>query len=553
MANINHSFVAAGLLFITCATAAADKSVSEHLADAENAMRAGDYAQGVDGYVAAAAAGAGLETARQATLTAFNFGFDEQTVKAAGYWAAQADSADDAHAYAAIALTRRGDSRAAIERFEQVLTETADAQGVCDLAKAQLTRDTRAEHLDAVFAKLAGSFRKTPCVLRLAATGAIAIEDYKRADKYFDQLDGLGAFDNDTRLLAVARYVRDDNTDKAFTEEKFRLDDAATVEQQIELAVLNANADETQNALNMLLQLQAEHPKDGDVAEALALAQLQAGETQASRETLMGLLTGGSKTANALFYLARFAESERRFDQALRMYSQVDHGDLAVAAQQRAAALLREREGVPAALQHIDEFVERHPRYGLPLSVSRASLYSAGEYYDQALALYDDYLQIKPNAEFAMLARADVLLRSDQLDAALDAFRDTVKRYPDSPTAMNALGYTLADRTRKYREAEKLIDKALALEPDNPAIIDSKGWVLFKRGKLKQAREYLEQAWEEFQDPEVAAHLGEVMWRMGEEDAARKLLQEAWQRSPGDDTLRDTIERLMENGPATRS
>ena len=95
------------------------------------------------------------------------------------------------------------------------------------------------------------------------------------------------------------------------------------------------------------------------------------------------------------------------------------------------------------------------------------------------------------------------------------------------------LAYTLADRTRKYREAERLIDKALAKEPDNSAIIDSKGWVLYRRGKYKEAREYLERAWEDYQDAEVAAHLGEVMWRMGDEAEARELLQEAWQRKSG--------------------
>ena len=91
------------------------------------------------------------------------------------------------------------------------------------------------------------------------------------------------------------------------------------------------------------------------------------------------------------------------------------------------------------------------------------------------------------------------------------------------------------------------------MEPDNAAIIDSKGWVLFRRGKLDRAREYLERAWSELPDPEVAAHLGETLWRMGEEQAARDLLEEAWQRFPGDDVLRETIRRLLEDGPQTRS
>ncbi|MEO0576668.1 MAG: tetratricopeptide repeat protein [Pseudomonadota bacterium] len=553
MHTINRFLITLILGISSTLAAASDIDALRQLAGAEDAMRRGDYAAAVDSYVSAAEAGAGMESARQATITAFEFGFDEQTVRAAAAWRKSAKWPDDADTYAAMALTRAGNVDPAIKRFTALFGKTSDPDAICDLAEEGLIRETRAQHLDMVFSRLAKKFKSTPCVLRIAATGAVALEEYERADTYFAQLRNLKAFGNDARLLAIARYVRDEKTDQAFTDPLLRLDDEATVKQQIELAALNATAEDNQNALNMLLQLQAENPKDGDVLEALALAQLQAGEAEASRATLTQLLGSGKKTSSALFYLARFAESERRVDQALRMYSQVDSGDLVVAAQQRAAALIRQQDGLPAALQHIDDFVERHPRYGLSLSVSRASLYAAGEYYDQALSLYDDYLLVKPKAEFAMLARADVLLRSDNLDGALDAFRGVVKSYPESSSALNALGYTLADRTKKYREAERLIDKALDKDPENAAIIDSKGWVLYKRGKLKQAREYLEKAWEQYQDAEVAAHLGEVMWRMGEEDEARKLLEEAYRRAPDDDVLRETIRRLMEDGPATRS
>ncbi|MEM9172670.1 MAG: tetratricopeptide repeat protein, partial [Pseudomonadota bacterium] len=314
-----------------------------------------------------------------------------------------------------------------------------------------------------------------------------------------------------------------------------------------------ANGDDIENASLLLEQLREELPQDGDVLEAYALVKLRQGDEEEARRLFFELLETGDNTADAMFYLARFAEGDRRPEQAVRLYSQVTNGDFVIAAQQRASQIIRSREGIPAAIEHLDSFISRHARYGLALSTVRASLYARGGYFDQSLELYDDYLTVKPASEFALLARADVLLQSDNLDSAIDAFRAAVKRYPDSPGALNALGYTLADRTNKLREAERLIDKALDKEPDNAAIIDSKGWVLFRRGKFAEARDYLQRAYDEFQDAEVAAHLGEVMWRMGDEDEARELLQEAWQRQPNDKVLRDTIRRLMEGGPTTRS
>ncbi|MGB7442779.1 MAG: tetratricopeptide repeat protein, partial [Coleofasciculaceae cyanobacterium] len=530
-----------------------ESSAAELLASAERAMSDGDYAAGVARYVEAAAARDSVETARQATLVAFEFGFDALAVTAAQRWASLSAKPDDAGLFGALAQIRAGDTQAGGNQLAGIFDRATDADAVCGTIRESLLDGVRADHAAVVFGKLAKRFDELPCVLRLAVSAAISVRDYEAADNYFGRLSKIDAFDNDARLLKLTSLIQQDQGEAAFTDPDLYLDGSATARQQVELAFLNARAESTDNATILLEQLRLEYPNDVEVLEALALVYLQAGNVDMARRLFLEMLSSGKKTNNALYYLARFAERERRFDQAIRMYSQVDYGDLTVAAQRRAATLLTQRDDAAAGLAHLQQFVTRHPRYGLEISAMQASLYADDGDYAQALELYDAYLAIKPGAEFAMLARADVMLRDGRLDDAIKAFRAALAAYPKSANTLNALGYTLADRTRKLREAEKLIDRALALEPDNAAIIDSKGWVLFQRGKLKEAREYLERAWSMFQDPEVAAHLGETLWRLGEEDKARELLQEAWQRFPDDDTLRDTVQRLLEDGPATRS
>ena len=116
---------------------------------------------------------------------------------------------------------------------------------------------------------------------------------------------------------------------------------------------------------------------------------------------------------------------------------------------------------------------------------------------------------------------------------------------PDNATALNALGYTLANRTARFEEAYALISKALALEPGEPAILDSMGWVLYRMNRNEEALRYLTRAYAEFPDPEVAAHLGEVLWITGDTDNALLVWQGGLMKDPSNAVLVETLERLQ--------
>jgi tetratricopeptide (TPR) repeat protein len=108
---------------------------------------------------------------------------------------------------------------------------------------------------------------------------------------------------------------------------------------------------------------------------------------------------------------------------------------------------------------------------------------------------------------------------------------------PDNVAALNALGYTLADRTTRYREALALIDRARVAAPDNPAIIDSYGWVLFRLGRLREALEQLRRAYMLQKDADIASHLAQVLWALGRRDEARKYFEEARRIDPANRAL----------------
>ena len=145
------------------------------------------------------------------------------------------------------------------------------------------------------------------------------------------------------------------------------------------------------------------------------------------------------------------------------------------------------------------------------------------------------------DAAIVRVIRTLVKQRSD----SIEQYRAAVKRWPDSAMSLNALGYTLADRTDRYREAEKLIRKAIKKDPDSAAIIDSLGWVLFKLGRYEEALTELERAYEKLPDPEVASHIVDTLAALERHDEALQFLEEAESRSPDDKMLRDVRERVF--------
>ncbi len=155
----------------------------------------------------------------------------------------------------------------------------------------------------------------------------------------------------------------------------------------------------------------------------------------------------------------------------------------------------------------------------------------------------------RPDDEAVVLSRAELLLNMGRVDEALSAYAGAAKRWPTSALSLNAYGYTLADRTDRYREAEKLIRKAIQYEPDSPAIIDSLGWVLFRLGRYDEALVELQRAYDGLDDPEVAAHIVEVLVALQRRDEARAFLEQAEVKRPDSKFLQDVRSRLFADSP----
>lgn len=194
--------------------------------------------------------------------------------------------------------------------------------------------------------------------------------------------------------------------------------------------------------------------------------------------------------------------------------------------------------------EYLRELRRKNPETSVAFDLIEGQVLSEAGHLGEASVVYSRALEADPDNEDLLYARALVTEKLGQFDLAEKDMRHILRNDPDNVRTLNALGYTLADKTDRYEEALGYISRALQQKPDDPAIIDSMGWVHFRLGNLGEARKYLEQAWGLTQDSEIGAHLGEVLWEQGEFEAARTIWDEAKTSNPDNPVLLDVLKRL---------
>ncbi|QQD23592.1 tetratricopeptide repeat protein [Venatoribacter cucullus] len=308
-----------------------------------------------------------------------------------------------------------------------------------------------------------------------------------------------------------------------------------------------------EDALNAFSELHKNFPEDAAILLSLALLYEEAGQYEQASACFYQLLASQAHVNEAHFYLGRIADKEGRPDQAINHFSQVDSGREFLPAQLRAAQLMEQEHGLAAARDFLQEQQQQHPQHQTDLLRIEIELLSSAGEYQTALNLLSDELQQQPEHIDLRYTRAMLAERTDNLPLMEADLRHIIERQPQHAEALNALGYALADRTERWAEALPFIERALEISPDNPAVIDSLGWVYFRMGDIDKALPLLEQAFSLMPDHEIAAHLGEVLWLTGDRERALEVWQQGYEQTPDSPIIDRTLERLQVNPGASGS
>jgi len=527
------------------------EDLSEHLLQAELALQNNQYQEAASEYRRAAELSDDPEIAQQATQIAYSYGFNKEALKSAKRWAKLDDENDEALLYVSQLYLRNGEIRNSQRSFEKLLKRGQQPADERLLALIPFLSQEDASLAFELMLKLAKPYQDSAEANYAVAVMALQAGEAETAGERAKKATEIEPDWVKPHLLYARAMLLSGDEDGAidYTSRLVGDDPDPDPEARLELAIMLLSAGRDDDALSQVNQILLEQPARTDALRLMAIINFRLDHLDAARDDFQDLLETGHYTMDALYYLGRIADRNSDLKQAFRYYSQVTRGSNAIISQRRAAGIIALNGDEEEALEHLSEFAEINPNFAVDMLQSKAQLLSSLERYPEALEYYDKVVAYRPDSEGAHLGKAELLLRMDRLDDAIELYRKTAKRWPDSAMTLNALGYTLADRTDRYDEAAKLIQKALEMDPESAAIIDSWGWVLYRQGQHDEALIQLERAYERLRDPEVASHIVEVLWALERHDDAETTLANAELLFPDNGLLKSVRERLLSDTP----
>jgi predicted Zn-dependent protease len=543
-------YFALALLAADAACAAGRNAAGEGLRDpgaatviAEIALERGDCRAASETYAAAAQRG-DITVARRSSEVALACEHLPAAWDSVKRWRALAPTDRDAatiYATVALKLYRIPEARAALATVLKEKSAESDAH-LAELAQLFLQESDASATFAAVNGALDAS-TASPGALSLVAELALEAYDTKRAE----QLTALALKQDPAsfearHILARAYVMKGDGPSAINTARELTKLDPKRGE--FELAEILTALDRLEEARLELDRLRGTDAKKGGIERRLALLAFQGGDYAEAQRRFTELATSDEATDAALLYLADIAERDGDTDTALAGYRRLINSPLAVAARTRAAAILLDQKERGAALALLDDYMSEHPDRGFEITVAKANLLADHGESDAGLALLAAALDQHPQHPSLQYDRAVLLEKAGKVKDSLSALEKLLNDRQDDPTLLNALGYTLADHGLELPRAEGLIRKSLTAMPDNPAVLDSMGWVRFKRGDSKGAAQYLKRSYALAHDPEIAAHWAEALWKSGSQQQARAVLATALARNPDSEKLKKTISRL---------
>ena len=303
-----------------------------------------------------------------------------------------------------------------------------------------------------------------------------------------------------------------------------------------------AYADEDQNRSEILANLFNRFPNEPLIARTFARESFD-NEDYDTAEALFARLTDSEFADEANYFLGRINQINARDEMAADFLLQVQRPPYLISALAELSNLWRD-DRLSDLQEQLNEARGDFPNNGPVLwRIEADALRRVGQ-PEQAFQAFNQGLASYPNEETLLYDQALLAVQLDRIDVLEDNLTRILEADPDHAMALNALGYTWADRNENLEQAADYIDRALAMRPDDPAIMDSKGWVEYRLGNLETAEHWLRRAAEAYDNDEVAAHLAEVLWVMEQREEARQWLRHALELDPESPTAIDFIERM---------
>jgi len=526
-----------------------EPEVLYQLLSAEIAAQRGRYDVTLVNYLQAAKTSKDSGVIERAMRIAQSLNADNAQLQLAELWLEQSPDNLQAHRVAAIQAVKRQNLEAALFHMEKIMAQGEDADFDSLAALAAGLPQAQQQELLSLYQRLAERHPGTP---DLEYSIALLMKISGAPEDALARVEALLEQEPDFQPAIILKGDLLYQTEQKKEALNYLTANTRRFPANRQMGTLYGrmliNEGELQAAQDEFDRLVKRYPDTPGLRLSHALVALENKQPDLARKELMRLIEQGHHTNEASYYLGRIEEEAENTIQAIGYYQSVEQGNYFFPALARASELQAQAGELDSALRHLQALRESNPGQAEKFRLLEVNLLIDQDRNQQALATADSALEEFPENIEIRYARAMLLDSIDQHDKAEQDLMTILDIQPDSSVTLNALGYILTERTNRLEEAQGYIERALSIDPENPAILDSMGWVLFRQGKVAEALKYLSQAWAAYPDPEVAAHYGEALWVAGEEEQARFVWEEGLDNDPDHETLLETIERLTTTG-----
>jgi tetratricopeptide (TPR) repeat protein len=477
----------------------------------------------------------------------------EDALAAVKLWRQYAPNSDEANQYY-LGLVILSDNLADAESaLKQRLAEaTPGSRGLVMFQMQQLVM--RAKDKEAALAMLErlvapyGNMMETHVVLAQTALARGAKADAQREARAALQIKP----DSEIAILTLAQVTEgEEQSAKVLADYLAAHPDAKDV--RVAYARLLVNAKQYEAARQQFLTLDKAQPNNPGTLYALGILSMQMNDSKTAEDYFTRFVDVMDKAPDeerdptkAVLILSQLAEERGDIPAAMGWLDRLDTNDpkIQFGADLRRAQLTAKQGDLPGARKLLGTLKPEDKAEQAQIVLIDAQLLRDAGRNQEAYKLMEQGLKRFPDNtdflyDFALMA--EKMGKTGVMEKSL---RKVIAKSPENHHAYNALGYSLADRNVRLKEAYALIDKAQKMAPADPFIMDSMGWVQYRLGKLDAAETQLRKAYQLRNDPEIAVHLGEVLWKKGQHDDARKLWREARAKDPKNDALKSTLTRL---------
>lgn len=481
-------------------------------------------------------------------------------LEAARVWARLSPNDVEANSTELALAAANGQTKGLAQALRNRIDSSRDKPAAIGQALAVLSRlNDRRLALRILDESLSDSVRKLPAAHLALADVASAAGDYNRAAQ--ESRAALAAEPkSEAAALRVLEYGYKVDPQRAQTEARAyiaRNPNARKV--RLMLAGQLADSGDYNGALAELQAMSRRSPEDFDLLFMQAQLAYKAGQLpqaknllqqyldvqqQRQRATVPGATDAGAAAADAHVLLARIAEDQGQYDEAINELGRIDDPTLRYSVHMRQAALRAKSGRVDDALAMIDAAGPQDDEERTLGVLTKAQILRDADRVSQAVSVLEAADQVLPDTVEIKYELAMLYERQNRLADLERMLRQVIALDPDHAHAYNALGYTLADHNQRLPEALDLITQALELAPNDPFILDSMGWVKYRMGDSAAAADYLRRAYSVRPEADIAAHLAEVLWTQGKRDQAVELLRAALMKDPKNKTVLDVAKRL---------